>query len=112
MAKHFVFASRNTNIAVFIRNIYEQTGYLLTLDNNYNVLNNSGETIKVSEADYLYLGLPETCYIVNGLGIHCRNGRHEVKLNDFLVRDSLTPEEYLKVKYDECDFDERDSNLE
>lgn len=112
MAKHFVFASRNTNIAVFIRNIYEQTGYLLTLDNNYNVLNNSGETIRVSEADYLYLGLPETCYIVNGLGIHCRNGRHEVKLNDFLVRDSLTPEEYLKVKYDECDFDERDINVE
>ncbi len=111
MAKHFVFASRNTDIAVFIRNIYEQTGYLLTLDNNYNVLNNSGETVRISDTDYLYLGLPATCYIVNGLGIHCRSGKHEVKLNDFLVRDSLTPEEYLKVKYDECDFDERDIDV-
>ena len=111
MAKRFLFASRNIDIAIFIRNIYEQTGYLLTLDNNYNVLNNSGETIRVSEADYLYLGLPETCYIVNGLGIHCRNGRHEVKLNDFLIRDSLTPEEYIKVKYDECDFNERDIDV-
>ena len=111
MAKRFIFASRNIDIAVFIRNIYEQTGYLLTLDNNYNVLNNSGETIRVSETDYLYLGLPATCYIVNGLGIHCRNGRHEVKLNDFLIRDSLTPEEYIKVKYDECDFNERDIDV-
>ena len=111
MAKRFIFASRNIDIAIFIRNIYEQTGYLLTLDNNYNVLNNSGETIKVSETEYLYFGLPATYYIVNGLGIHCRNGRHEVKLNDFLIRDSLTPEEYIKVKYDECDFNERDIDV-
>ncbi len=111
MAKRFIFASRNIDIAIFIRNIYEQTGYLLTLDNNYNVLNNSGETIKVSETDYLYFGLPATYYIVNGLGIHCRSARHEVKLNDFLIRDSLTPEEYIKVKYDECDFNERDIDV-
>lgn len=108
MAKDYLFSPRNNDVAVFIRNIYEQTGYLLTLDNNYNVLNNSGETIKISDTDYLYLGLPATFYIVNGLGIHCRSGKHEVKLNDFLIRDSLTPEEYLKIKYNECDFDERD----
>lgn len=111
-AKHFMLASRNTDIAIFIRKIYEQTGYLLTLDNNYNVLNNSGEVVRFSDTDYLYLGLPTTGYIVNGLGIHCRNGKHEVKLNDFLIRDSLTPEEYLKVNYDECDFDERDIDVE
>lgn len=112
MAKHSVFVSRNTDIAVFIRNIYEQTGYLLTLDNNYNVLNDSGETVRISDTDHLYLGLPATCYIVNGLGIHCGSGKHEIKLNDFLIRDSLTPEKYLKVKYDECDFDERDIDVE
>lgn len=112
MAKHFLITSRNMDIAVFIRNVYEQTGYLLTLDNNYNVLNNSGETIRISDIDHLYLGLPGTCYNVNGLGIHCRNGKYEVKLSDFLIRDSLTPEEYLKVKYDECDFDELDIDVE
>src|SRR5699024_10217170 len=52
-AKHFVFASKNTDIALFIRNIYEQTGYLLTLENNYNILNNSGETVRISDTDYL-----------------------------------------------------------
>ena len=111
-SKNFVFTSRNSDIAVFIRNVYEQTGYLLTLDNNYNVLNNSGETVRFSDTDHLYLGLPATGYIVNGIGIHCRSGKHEVKLNDFLIRDCLTPEEYLKVNYDECDFDERDIDAE
>ena len=111
-ARPFVFPPKNADIAVFIRNIYEQTGYLLTLDNNYNVLNNSGETLKISDTDYLYFGLPVTYYIVNGLGIHCRSGIREVKLNDFLIRDRLTPEEYIKVKYDECDFDERDIDVE
>lgn len=110
-AKHFVYTSRNADIAVFIRNIYEQMGYLLTLDNHYNILNNSGETVKFSDTDYLYLGLPTTDHIINGLGIHCKGGKHEVKLNDFLIHDSLTPEEYIKVKYDECDFNERDIDV-
>ena len=107
----FVFGSKNSDIAVFIRNIYEQTGYFLTLENNYNVLNNSGETVKFSDAAYLYLGLPDAGYRVNGLGIHIASGNIKIKLNDFLVRDSLTPEEYLKVKFDECDFDKRDLDM-
>ena len=108
----FVFGSRNADIAVFIRNIYEQTGYLLTQENNHNVLNSSGETVRFSDRDYLYLGLPEARYKVNGLGIHIENGKKEIQLNDFLVRDNLTPEEYLKVNFDECDFDTRKLGME
>lgn len=108
----FVFVSRNADIAVFVRNIYEQTGYLITQENNYNILNNSGETIRFSDNDYLYLGLPEAEYKVNGLGIHVNNGKTEVQLKDFLVRDNLTPEEYLRVNFDECDFDTRDIDME
>ncbi len=112
MSNDFVFASGNIDIAVFIRNIYEQTGYLLTSDSNRNMLNNSGETVRISDTDYLHLGLPTTHYIVNGLGIHCESSKRELKLKDFLIRDSLTPEEYLKVNYDECDFDEKNIDAE
>lgn len=107
-----VFVSRNADIAVFIRNIYEQTGYLLTKENNYNILNNSGETVRLSDTSHLYLGMPKLKYRVNGLGIHIGSGKKEIQLNDFLVRDSLTPEEYLKVNFDECDFDTRDLNMD
>lgn len=105
--KSSVFVSKNADIAVFIRNIYEQTGYLITLENNYNVLNDSGKTVSFSDTVHLYLGLPEEECKVNGLGIHIKNKKKDIRLNDFLVRDSLTPEEYIKVNFDECDFDIR-----
>lgn len=111
-SKHLLLGFSNRDIAVFIRNVYEQTGYLLTLENNFNILNNGGETVTFSNTDYLYLGWPSTNYSINGLGIHCKNKGKEVKLRDFLVRDSLTPEEYIKVNYDECDFEERDINTD
>lgn len=111
MMKHFIYPSKNADIAVFIRNIYEQTGYLITDDHNYNVLNDSGEVVKFSDTDFLYLGLPLTGYIINGLGIHVPSGEYEVKLKDFLIRDELTPEEYLSVNYNECDFEEKDIDI-
>ena len=111
-SKHFLFGSRTTDVAVFIRNIYEQTGYLLTLDNNFNVLNNTGETVGFSDTDHLYLGIPSVDYSVNGLGIHCSCENNEIKLKDFLVRDSLSSEDYMKINYDECDFDERDIDID
>lgn len=103
---------RNNDVAFFIRSVYEQTGYLLTLDNNYNVLNKSGETVAFSNDDYLFLGIPHEKYSVNGLGIHCSHGNNTVGLNDFLVRDSLTTEAFLTVNFDECDFEEKDLDLD
>ena len=73
-ARPYMFVSKYIDIAVFIRNLYEQTGYLLTKENNRNIL--------------------------------------EISLNEFLVRDSLTPDEYLNVVFDECDFDTKDINLD
>lgn len=111
-AKHFLYSSRNTDIAVFVRNIYEQTGCLLTNENNYNTLNNDGETVRFSDHDFLYLGLPENEHLINGLGIHVPYSNHAMELNDFLIRDELTVEEYIKANFDECDFDKRDISSE
>ena len=111
-AKTSVLISRNADIATFIRNVYEQTGYLLTQDNNSNVLNESGETVRFTDREHLYLGLPELGYSVNGLGIHTESKGVEIALRDFLIRDSFTPEEYLAVHFDECDFDTCDIDLE
>lgn len=110
--KSSVFISRSADIAVFIRNTYEQTGYLLTQENNSNILNNSGETVRFSDNTYLYLGLPDQKFTINGLGIHIEEKRTEISLKDFMVRDDLTPEEYLQVRFDECDFDTRDIDLQ
>ena len=100
---------RQTNyIAGFIRNIYEQTGYILISDNNYDVLNQGAETISITDTDYLYLGIPYEKFRVDGLGIHCSYSVNDVSIKDFLIRDSLTPEEYVKANYNLCDFEERE----
>lgn len=99
-------------IASFIRNVYEQTGYLITIDGNRNVLNCSGEAIELLENDYLYLGLPGNNYAINGLGIHSEDCEREIDILDYLIRDELSPEEFLEVNYDECDFEEKDIDID
>lgn len=107
-AKRYLIGSKTSDVAVHIRKLYEQTGYFLTFDDNYNVLNDSGETVRVSENGSLYLGLPADGYSINGLGIHCGNNNREISLKEFLVRDNLSPEEYLLSCFDFCDFEEKD----
>ena len=96
-----------TDLAVFIRNLYEQTGYLLTSADNYNVLNNGMESIRVTDNDYLYFGIPNGNYTINGFGIHCNAQGKEALLSDFLIRDNLTVDEYIEANFDLCDFEER-----
>lgn len=111
-SKRFLLTSQTADAAVQIRNLYEQTGYLITKDNNYNTLNNSGETVKISDEETLYLGIPNEEYTLNGLGIYCKEAKHEISLNDFLIRDNLSPEEYLLANFNPCDFEARDINLD
>lgn len=100
--------SKKKVLAVFIRNLYEQTGYFLISDKNYNVLNKGAETVRVSDIEYLYLGIPSRKISVNGLGIHCCYSGKEISIQEFLIRDSFTPEEYIAVNYNLCDFENRD----
>ena len=108
LAKRFLTGIRNVDIAVQIRNIYEQMGYLITLEDNQNVLNQGGETIRITDKDSIFLGIPKEEYWMNGLGIHIKNSGREIPLNEYLVRDDLLPEEYLMSCFNICDFDEKD----
>lgn len=102
------FERDKKDLAVFIRNLYEQTGYLLVSENNYNVLNKGVKAVRVSDIEYLYLGLPNGKISVNGLGIHCCHFNKEISIQEFLIRDSLTPKEFITVNYNLCDFESRD----
>lgn len=108
LAKRFLTGIRNVDIAVQIRNVYEQMGYLVTLEDNQNVLNQGGETIRITDKDSIFLGIPKEEYWMNGLGIHIKNSGREIPLTEYLVRDNLMPEEYLMSCFNICDFDEKD----
>ena len=101
---------REDSASVFIRKLYEQTGYLITNDDNRNQVANFGRIIRFFDRN-LYFGLPPEDYEMNGLGVFANCDGFEQDLADYLIRDSLSPLEFLKKQYDPVFFTERDLEL-
>lgn len=104
-------SNRQRNISVFMRRVYEETGYLLTVEDNHNKLANFGRSIKIGH-QALFFGLPQRPYTVNGLGVFSSPSEYVIEVNDFLIRDSLTCEEYFKVQFDAIDFYDKDIDVQ
>lgn len=107
------FVDRSTqliNIPVFIRRIYEETGFMLTDENNHNRLVNFGRAISIGDKT-LFFGLPNRIHTINGLGVFSSSTAYDVSIKDFLIRDGLTCEDYYKAHFDPIDFYERDIDL-
>jgi hypothetical protein len=112
IAERFIDSSGQPRaFSVFIRRIYEETGYLLTDENNCNRLAKFGRSIKFGN-EALFFGLPSEIHSINGLGIFGIPTAYEVTINDFLIRDNLTCEQYFKARFDPIDFYERDIDIQ
>ena len=96
---------------VFIRRVYEETGYLLTDENNLNRLANYGRCIPIGSTA-LFFGIPNNTYAVNGLGAFTSPTAYKVSSRDFLIRDDLTWEQYFQSQFDIIDFYDKDINLD
>lgn len=103
--------NQQSSISVSIRRIYEETGYLLTDDNNHNRLANFGRSITIGN-QALFFGLPREPYTVNGLGVFSTPSEYVVAAKDFLIRDCLTCEEYFQAQFDPIDFYNRDIDVQ
>lgn len=100
-------SNQQVTFPVYIRRIYEETGYLLTDDNNRNRIANYGRSISIGN-EALFFGIPNTVYIVNGLGIFTSPTVYKVSSKEFLIRDDLTYEEFFRARFDPIDFYDRD----
>ena len=96
---------------VHVRRVYEETGYLLTDDNNRNQIANYGRCITIGD-DALFFGLPHTKCSVNGFGVFEKITTFKVSTKEFLIRDELTCEEYFQSQFDPIDFYDRDIDLD
>lgn len=103
--------NQQNNISVWIRRIYEETGYLLTDEDNHNLLANFGRSVKIGRQSLLF-GLPQGSYTINGLGVFSSPTLYCVTAKEFLIRDDLTCREYFKARFDPIDFYERDINTQ
>ena len=93
-----------------ILRVYEETGYLFSDENNHSVAANYGRTICATDGN-LFFGNPESGYWMNGLGIYCPTAVNDVDLFEAMLRDTLTIDEYITVKYNPLDFEERDLDV-
>ncbi|MCL5048257.1 MAG: hypothetical protein M1374_05680 [Firmicutes bacterium] len=102
--------NQQTSFSIRVRKAYKETGYLLTDSDNHNRIANYGRTIQVGDK-FLFFGLPCEHYEVNGLGVFANPTDYLVVLKDFLIRDSLSNEEYFNSRFDPIDFYQKDIDL-
>lgn len=95
---------------VHIRRIYEETGYLLTNENNRNTLANYGRCIPIGDTA-LFFGIPSTKYEVKGLGVFSASTPYTVSAKEFLIRDALSSEDFFRSQFDPIDFYDRDIDV-
>ncbi|OXS27174.1 MAG: hypothetical protein BI182_10825 [Acetobacterium sp. MES1] len=98
--------NQHINLPVFIRRVYEETGYLLTDKDNRNKIANYGRSIMLGGKS-LFFGLPWSDYTVNGFGVFTDPTNYRVSAKDFLIRDNLTYEEYFNSRFDPIDYYDR-----
>ncbi|MGI5935335.1 MAG: hypothetical protein ACOX7I_00790 [Oscillospiraceae bacterium] len=112
MADRFIDASnQQASFPFHVRRVYEETGYLLTNDDNHNRLANYGRSIQIGNLA-LFFGIPNTNYSVNGFGVFSSPTAYRVSAKEFMIRDNLTCEEYFRSRFDPIDFYDRDISLD
>lgn len=103
-----------TPISVFIRRIYEETGYLITNQTNRNSLSTYQRGLLIDSKNLIY-GLSEKTSI-EGLGVFSDSAARYVDTwKEVILRDSLSCEEYVSSAFDVALFSARDidsSNLQ
>ena len=103
--------NRHVNFSVHIRRVYEETGYLLTGNDNQNRIANYGRSISFDNKA-LFFGIPITEYSVNGLGVFAYPTKYIISSKEFMIRDDLSCEDYFRSQFDSIDFYERDIGLD
>lgn len=103
-------SNQQTSFPVHIRRVYEETGYLVTDNNNHDRIANYGRSIAFGNTA-LFFGIPNAAYTVNGLGVFSNSTTYKVSAKEFLIRDDLTCEEYFKSRFDLIDFYDRDIDI-
>lgn len=107
LSQYFVVGDdQRPQLPVLIRQLYEETGYLLTGENNRNILAEFGRSVSVGRQN-LFFGVPSSIFMMNGLGVFSQAGPYCSSIRELLIRDELDAEEYFSACFNLCDFEKR-----
>ena len=104
--KDMLIQEDETPLSVFIRHIYEETGFLITDSDNRNHLVSYYRGLEIGSKKLLYGLSAQTS--TEGLGSFSEDVKYIVPWREALLRDSLTCEEYLSSAFDVSIFSQRD----
>lgn len=99
------------SVGLYVRKIYEELGYLIYDQHKLKVAK-YGRGLELAENQYLYFGLPNKIEFMSGLGIVSCDAFLMNNITDILIRDNLTPINYVKNSYDMIGFAEWNKNSE
>lgn len=106
-----MFETETFSVAVFIRRVYEEIGYLFSDENNKNHIANNGKCIAIDDGN-IYFGNFEPASI-SGLGVITNH--YAPLLTDWrniLIRDKLTWDQFIANQYDIVLFEDRDISVD
>lgn len=104
--KEMLIQENETPLSVFIRHLYEETGFLITDSDNRNHLAGYYRGLEIGSKKLLY-GLSNQTS-TEGLGSFSNDVKYIIPWREALLRDSLTCEEYLSSAFDVSVFSRRD----
>lgn len=104
--KEMLVQEDQTPISVFVRHLYEETGFLITDLANRNHLASYHRGLEIGSKKLLFgLGSQTS---VEGLGSFSEDAKYTISWREALLRDSLTCEEYVSSTFDVTIFSQRD----
>lgn len=99
------------SVGLYVRKVYEELGYLIYDQHKLKVAQ-YGRGLELVENQYLYFGLPNKIEFMSGLGIVSCDVFFMDNITEILIRDNLTPINYVKNSYDLIGFTEWNKNSE
>ncbi len=109
--KEMLMQEDQTQLSVFIRRIYEETGYLITDESNHNNLANYQRGLHIDSKNLIYgLGAKIS---VEGLGVFSDDATwYADSWKEVVLRDSLNCEDYVSSAFNIVLFSARDIDIE
>ncbi|WP_157777154.1 hypothetical protein [Erysipelothrix larvae] len=104
--ENILYSESSVKLSLHIQTVYLETGYLTLTNANLLQVSNFGDGLIFDNDFAIMLGLPNIRYEISGLGVLTtpKSIVLPVETKDFLIRDTLSPQEYCLCNFDSSDF--------
>lgn len=104
--RNMLIQEKKVPICVFIRRVYEETGFLITDRTNHNSLASYQRGVQIGSKRLLFSLNKQ--FSIEGLGVFSNESQYTVPWREVLIRDYLSYQDYVSASFDITLFSPRD----